>query len=42
MKLFDLFRIADQKIQQSDVTFNEKTEVVLGIIRALGIVPQTL
>ena len=40
MKLFDLFKIADQKIQQSDVTFNEKTEVVLGIIRALGIVPR--
>ena len=39
MKLFDLFKIADQKIQQSDVSFNEKTEVVLGIIRALGIVP---
>ena len=39
MRLFELFKIADQRIQQSDVNFNEKTEVVLGILRSVGIVP---
>ena len=39
MKLFDLFKIADQKIPQSDVSFNEKTEVALGIIKVLDSVP---